>query len=281
MLYCPASKASLETELGIAAFLHPLHSQIGAVALQTLWKTNQLIRTLCNALDAGDLIVAATMARSLVETAAAFGWESNQITELWLTRSQSPAPDAESLTAFNRNAEEVIGQILFGTKLKREKEPETGIERTNILTLIDKAEKLSTSPFVRRLYDVLCDTVHPSIGSNRCFWTKEPGPKDGPVFEYLTERTGRGDLSNLPCAIGLSSLWALTWLGVMWNHFDRIRKDVCLTAKIYALEPTGYWAITFPVSRITSARAGPPKKAENVLIILGARGGRYLTRHNK
>jgi hypothetical protein len=44
------------------------------------------------------------------------------------------------------SANAVVGQILFGTKLKQEKTPYTGIERTNILTLIDRAEKLSENP---------------------------------------------------------------------------------------------------------------------------------------
>jgi hypothetical protein len=113
------------------------------------------------------------------------------------------------------SANAVVGQILYGTKLKREKTPETGIERTNILTLIVRAEKLSNNPGIRRLYDVLCDTVHPSIGSNKRFWSKEPGPEDGPVFEFLTQRTALGELSELPSTIGMTTLWALTWLGWM------------------------------------------------------------------
>jgi hypothetical protein len=139
-----------------------------------------MIRAFCNALNSSDLIVAAAMARSLVETAAAFGCESDQVAQLWRTRCRQPAPDVESLTEFMANVYSVIGQVLFGTKLKREKMPETGIERTNILTLIDKAQKLSENPGIRRLYDVLCDTVHPSIGSNRCFGAKNPVQKTVP-----------------------------------------------------------------------------------------------------
>jgi len=232
-------------ERAIAVFLQPLHSQMGAIALQVLWKANQLIRALCSALDSGDLIVAASMTRSLVENAASFGFETQQLSQLWRNRCRHPAPDVKSLEGFASSAGAVVGQILFGTKVKRENEPETGIERTNILTLIDKAAKLSENPGVRRLYDFLCDVVHPSIGSNRCFWTREPGEEDGPVLEFVTQRTARGELSNLPFTIGLSTLWALTWLGLMWNLFDRNRKDLCLTAKLYDL-PSAYFGITRP-----------------------------------
>jgi hypothetical protein len=232
-------------EIAIGTYLQPLHSQMGAIALQVLWKANQLIRALCNALNSDDLIVAATMTRSLVEATAAFGCESDHIAQLWRTRCRYPAPDVMSLSDFMHNAHAVVGQILFGTKLKREKAAETGIERTNILTLIDKAEKLSENPGLRRLYDVLCDTVHPSVGSNRCFWSREPTADNGPVFEFVAERAARGQLSDLPFTIGVSALWALIWLGWMWNLFDRVRKDLCLTAKLYEL-PSAYFGITLP-----------------------------------
>jgi hypothetical protein len=261
VLILPRVDGLSREELAIAAYLQPLHSHLGAIALQVLWKANQLIRTLCNALNSGDLIVAATMARSLVETAAAFGCESDQVAQLWRTRCRHPAPDVESLSEFMDNAHTVVGQILFGTKLKREKTPETGIERTNILTLIDRAEKLSENPGIRRLYDVLCDTVHPSIGSNRCFWSREPGPEEGPVFEFVTQRTSRGELSELPFTIGFTALWALTWLGWMWNLFDRTRKDLCLTAKIYAL-PAVYYGIIRPGKPEDYCPCGSTKRSQ-------------------
>ena len=130
-------------QLAIATFLQPLHSQLCAIAVQVLWKADQIIRTLSTALNAKDLVVAATMTRSLMETTAAFGSESSTLSDLWKARKREPAPDLDSLTGFNQDAGKVIGQVLFGTKLKRGKEPETGIERTNILSLIDKAAKLS------------------------------------------------------------------------------------------------------------------------------------------
>src|ERR1051326_1194266 len=71
VLVLPRIQGYSRNELGIAAYLQPLHSQCCAIALQVLWKSNQLIRALSKALDSADLVVAATLARSLVETAAA------------------------------------------------------------------------------------------------------------------------------------------------------------------------------------------------------------------
>ncbi|MBA3832299.1 MAG: hypothetical protein H0X34_10495 [Chthoniobacterales bacterium] len=80
ILVLPRVEGYSRDELGIAAYLQPLHSQLRAISLHVLWKASQLIKTFCAAVDSGDLIVAATMARSLIETAAAFGVESMQIT---------------------------------------------------------------------------------------------------------------------------------------------------------------------------------------------------------
>ena len=245
VLIIPRVAGFTKEQLAIAAYLQPLHSQLCTIAVQVLWKADQLIRALCAALNSGDLIVAATMARSLIETSASFGCESNALTMLWKERKSKPAPDLDSLSDFHRDALNVIGQILFGTKLKRDEEPETGIERTNIVTFVKKAGKLSEQPGILRLYDLLCDTVHPSVGSNRCFWTEEPRSEDGPVGYFVASRRARGTLGDLPFTIGMSTIWALQWLGLMWVLFERTRNDMCLTARIYAL-PHQYYGIVFP-----------------------------------
>ncbi len=243
VLVLPRVDGFTKEQLSIAAYLQPLHSQLCGIAIQVLWKADQLIRALCNALNSGDFIVAATMVRSLMETSAAFGCETDAITRLWKQRKLKPAPDVNSLVDFDHDAIKVIGQILFGTKLKRDKEPVTGIERTNILTLMDKAEKLSECPGIRRIYDVLCDTVHPSIGANRSFWIEEPKSWDGPILEFVAGRNSRNTVGDLPFAIGQGALWSLQWLGHMWVLFERTRNDLCLTAHVYALSNTYYGVI--------------------------------------
>ena len=150
VLILQRSPGFTKEQLAIATFLQPLHSQLCAIAVRVLWKADQLIRALSAALNSGDLVVAATMTRSLMETAAAFGSESAAMSDLWKARKREPTPDLDSLTRFDQDARKIIGQVLFGTKLKRGKEPETGIERTNVLTLIDKAAKLSEVTWVRR-----------------------------------------------------------------------------------------------------------------------------------
>lgn len=248
-------------QLSIAAYLQPLHSQLCAIAVQVLWKADQLIRTLCTALNSGDLIVGATMARSLIETSASFGCETHALTLLWKERKSKAAPDLNSLTDFHQDTLKVIGQILFGTKLKRDDEPETGVERTNIITLINKAAKLSEYPGIRRLYDILCDTVHPSIGSNRCFWTKEPRSEDGPVGQFVASRNAPGILGDLPFAIAKGTLWSLQWLGLLWVLFERTRNDLCLTANINALTPH-YYGIVSPGDPSGYCSCGSGERAE-------------------
>jgi hypothetical protein len=67
---------------------------------------------------------------------------------------------------------------------------------------------------------------------------------------------------------GMTTLWALTWLGWMWNLFDRTRKDLCLTAKIYVL-PAPYYGIVRPGEPGDTARAVRQSAVSCVLIILG------------
>ncbi|MEK6299645.1 MAG: hypothetical protein AABO41_02900 [Acidobacteriota bacterium] len=261
LLVLPRVPGLTKEELSIAAYLQPLHSQLCAIAVQVLWKADQFIRTLCNALNAGDLIVGATMARSLIETAASFGCETHSITTIWKERKAQPAADLNSLADFHQNAVKVIAQILFGTKLEKNKEPVTGVSRTNILTLIDKAGKLSEHRGIRKLYDILCDTVHPSIGSNRCFWTKEPSSKDGPIRRFVASRNAPSILGNLPFAIGKTTIWSLQWLGHMWVLLERTRNDLCLTANIYAL-PYKYYGIVSPGDPSGYCRCGSGQQEE-------------------
>jgi hypothetical protein len=43
-------------------------------------------------------------------------------------RKSKPTTGVDSLSEFHEDTLKVIGQILFGTKLNRDEEPETGIE---------------------------------------------------------------------------------------------------------------------------------------------------------
>jgi hypothetical protein len=230
-------------QMAIAIFLQPLHCHLCGIAIQVLWKADQLIRGLCTSLNCGDMIVAATMARSLIETSASFGVETDAITTLWKGRKIKPAPDVGSLEDFHSAAFNVVGQILFGTRIKKEKQPVTGIERTSIMTLIDKAERISTSSGLRRDYEILCDTVHPSLGASRCFWTKEPEVNEDRL-EIEMNRDSLHAFGDLLHTIGRTAIWSLQWLGLMWCFFERTRNDICLTARVYALPQRYYGVIT-------------------------------------
>src|SRR5579859_2364063 len=138
-----------------------------------LWKADQMVRALCHALNTRAMLVSAGMARSLMEASAAFGCETNRVNDLWRERKMKPAPTMESLVEFCTNINNIVFQRLFGTKLKRSDELETGIPRTNVMTFIRRAGELSETDWTERVYHLLCDAVHPSIGSNRALWTSE------------------------------------------------------------------------------------------------------------
>ena len=277
VLVLPKVAGFTKDQLAIATYLQPLHSQLCAVSVQVLWKADQLIRAWCQAINGGDLIVASTMTRSLMEIAASFGCESDALRQLWLARKALPASNVESLAEFSREADRLVSQVLFGSRVKRskqDKEVETGVERTNILTLINKAEALSENDWVRRIYDILCDTVHPSIGSNRCFWIAEPSESDeGPILAFSASRDSPGLLGDLPFAIGLGKLWSTQWLGWMWGLFERTRNDICLTAKVYAL-PKAYWGVVRPSDPSGYCPCGSTLMEEDCRHEFGAESGK-------
>jgi hypothetical protein len=121
-----------------------------------------------------------------------------------------------------------------------------GSSGQTFFTLINKAEKLSECEGIRRIYDVLCDTVHPSIGSNRCFWIAEPKSTDGPVGHFLMSRNAPRNSwrSAVRNSKGRTMGFAMAGTDVGIVLCERTRNDLCLTGKIYALEPEYYGAIS-------------------------------------
>lgn len=242
----PRVEGFTREQLGIAAYLLPLHRQLCFLSLDVLWKADQMVRALCEALNARAMLVAAGMARSMMETSAAFGCETNRVNDVWRERKKKPAPTMESLAEFCSSINSIVGQRLFGTKLKRGDEVETGIERTNVLTFIKKAGQLSETAWAERIYHLLCDAVHPSVGANRALWISESFDADSGIAAIQASRYSKGLLGDLPFAVAEGALWAMKWLTQMWILFERTRNDLCLTANTFALGDDYYGNLRAP-----------------------------------
>jgi len=268
-------KSSLtKEEIGIAVYLQPLHSAMCAIALLALWKSEQLIRGLFDAMNKGQFIAAATLARGLVEISAAFGVETHGLGAAWRERKARSAPNAQSLTEFSNQCTRMLAQTIFGTRQKAsDGSLAAGIQRTNIVTLIKKAEKLSSTERLLQFYEVLCDTVHPSMGSNRTFFTQELQKLPGsPRVGFRIERRASALLGDLPYVTAKTSLWAMQWLGQMWTNFELARNDFFLTTKLYALPGPRYFGVISPDRGGEYCACGNGQQKEKCLHRFGGEG---------
>jgi hypothetical protein len=103
-------------EMEVAVYLRPVHTAMCATALLVLWKADQLIRNLYDAMNQQHFLVAAALARGLVEHSAAFGVETHQLGEMWRKRKAGPAADAESLRDFVSESTPLLASTTFGTR---------------------------------------------------------------------------------------------------------------------------------------------------------------------
>jgi hypothetical protein len=236
-----------DDEIRVAAQLFPLHSQMCAMALLVVWKTNSLVRTAFETLNAREVLIAAGVTRMLIEVTAAFGVDVMKLLELWSAQKRSRVRIAADVGEFHKMAKEALNISLFGTKAKSGSEPWTGIKRLHTETMLKKAAELSEIKWITKVYDALCEVVHPSVQSNTLFFSDEGrsqrawcGPKQ------MLERDTRGHTLGLTYNVVKGLDWALEWLLIVWIKFSVMRNDLCLTAKTYVLPDADYWGSIRP-----------------------------------
>ncbi|MCD6392519.1 MAG: hypothetical protein J7M40_03330 [Planctomycetes bacterium] len=99
-------------------------------------------------------------------------------------------------------------KVLFGDKL-----PDSDIESINLLTAIDKLDKIT--PYVRDLYDSLCEFTHPN-------WSGAMGAYAKTGKDFYDLKFAQKD-NNVPAEIGLFALIAA--LGT-FEHSARELSDI-------------------------------------------------------
>jgi len=106
-----------------------------------IWRTEELARTACDALEQDDLTAAALLARATVESAA-IAWKLMEL----LDDRQKMSP---------KELNEVLTRLLAGSRLW-----DDGPQALQILSCIDRMDK--KVPGVRKSYDVLSEIAHPN-----------------------------------------------------------------------------------------------------------------------
>jgi hypothetical protein len=231
-----------------------IHTLLVAWWLTYAWRARQLARTGAALNDAGDAIAAAAVVRALVETAASFWSDGKRVAAAWadLKAAGKPMTDKD---AFERRAKmmAVLNEISWGAKFDDRapalKKNYARVERTNVLSAVDKLAKASSAT-LQDDYQWLCNTVHPSIGNTFVF--------SAPTFVHDTEThmvtwfCGRplhveergGNVMverTIQDATGRAATVSLNVLSLVMDSALHVVDDVALTTEASTLRRDPYW----------------------------------------
>jgi len=244
-------------ELNIADAFFDLHSSLAGQCLIKSWRAAQLVDGLENALSTWNLTMAAMAARALVETASAWSIESNEFAALWMATKAKRLRTFTDISNVRHDLFVASMQMSVGTRLPHIAKDSKMLQRTNILTLVQKAAKAQDRyQTLWQDYEILCDAVHPSWGSSECFWA-EAGFDDVNQYRVLLSRSAVGQLSSddaetvrpgsgLFRVILSTASWACLKLTADLQRFHRMCCDMCLTSRIFIFGGQDYWGIVSP-----------------------------------
>ena len=140
--------------------------------LSHLWRACDLGDVAHSSLAQWGVLPAAACARALLEGVAAFVVEGENLLEEWNQFKQLGEPALETVQTIRSSFVSVLAQAQFGSRVPELREKQPRLQRTNILTLMDKFSKRGGGR-VSEVYDWLCDAVHPSFGFGTAFVTTQ------------------------------------------------------------------------------------------------------------
>ena len=251
-----------------ADVLFDIHSLLAAQCLLKSWRSAQLANGLALALGSWNLTVAAALVRSLVETASAWAIESRDVAAQWRKLKCTSVRSVEDALKVRGELYQATRQVAWGTRLSLRASEK--FKRTNILTLIQKAEKQCPRPKLLEDYEILCDAVHPSWGAGECFWSEYGIAADIQQVRVLIGTDAVGWLgvtdqaikagSPLPETVVACGAWAIQALAADLPSFNQVCRDLCLTARVYLLSNLDYWGIVQPTSTYAECACGSGRK---------------------
>jgi hypothetical protein len=260
-------------EIMLADVFFDVHSIFANLCLVKSWRLDQLADGLVASLASWNLTVAAPVARSLVETAAAFAVETRELNGVWAATKARPASTPPEAMGLRKELFEGSIQMGWGTRLPAITKGSPRLQRKNVLTLLKKATSILGCESLERDYDTLCDAVHPSWGSNECFWS-ESGLADNklPQMRVLLSRQALGWLAHgddevkpgspLSEVIFRTSELELRTIVSDLRSFDRLCRDLCLTARVYRLGDIKYWGVVQPTGPYDQCSCGSGSKTK-------------------
>jgi hypothetical protein len=173
----PLSKGKTVYEIN-RAFLSHLLRVIEAFEIVSIWRATELISSSVDCLHSDRLVAAAVMIRSLIELTAQYGWAANVVRANFEKlpwqhlREQALVLDCKDETGKLVGLETFIEKLMGGTRIKSIIEIHPNMEQKNILTIIEKSDKILNSQGmgyqIMPHYEMLCDMAHPNtVGFQR------------------------------------------------------------------------------------------------------------------
>jgi hypothetical protein len=248
-----------QLDLNIVDALSDIHSLLTSQLLCKSWRTKQIAEGLKYSLETWNLTMAASAARALIETACAWCVESGEIAATWQKQRSNQIRVAQDALKIRNALYDESFQMTWGTRqphmLKsKNSHPARTLQRKNIITMIQKAEKLLSRERLFKGYEVLCDAVHPSWGANEVFWVEGGMAPEIKRMRVLlnVESVGQIDATDtsqvrpgspLSRIILTEGAWALRSLVSSFKVFDNTCRDIFMTAKLYLLGDMNYWGV--------------------------------------
>jgi hypothetical protein len=249
-----------------------VHTYLTAWWSISAWRVRQLADAASALLDEGQLVAAASCARSLLETAATLKMDEGEIRQRWGDcRRFAPTGDHPLPSDPYRLLNDYVAEMMFGGKFKDEiprdiatlmANPPT---RKSVQTPMDRLAKTDAS--VGPAYEMLCNTVHPSVGGVLSYISgmRKAGPGE---FQVEFRRDAAREVSESSGNSVTNAVHAGIVAGVNWSTraLDdalRVCDDIALTTDAPRQARTPYWRATVPTDRnaLCPCRSGRKTKA--------------------
>lgn len=259
-------------EPDLAPVFFDYHSVLTSQSILRGWRIGQLLEGLATSISSWNITIAASAARSLVETACSWFVESRELQTTWNAVACQPIDNANALRQARMELMTSVTQVFAGTRLSHVLKIDKAFQRTNVLTHIKKAAKILDLPALTQQYEELCDAVHPSWGSTECFWAEAGIDSNHAQARILLNRLAAGQPgdpsqspgtpgSGLGITILLTAAWACERLTADLEQFELLCRDVCLTCRIYTLPDLDYWKVVRPTGPNDACACGSGKRS--------------------
>jgi hypothetical protein len=224
------------------------HSAIADWWLLTAWRADGLVEALDGQQDP---IVAATLARSLLESAASFWGDAKRVHGLW-SEAKAEVGEAghaaETWVKLWHELEVITDGSKFSDRAAEAKATWGKFQRRNVLTEIQSLNKV-TDVDVEDIYEWLCNVVHPSVGTmvlHSDLWFNHVS---GSFRKRLTRRKTLADAMSTSSdrsavlAIAEGGTVALEVVTLALDGVLRVLDDVGLTCRVADYSKFASWRL--------------------------------------